>query len=300
MDLMSSIVELVTLRMVGEFWVLFCEKTKLYFVSDKCGWLDKVDKLSPLLSSPGWYVVQANKKYFVGPNVDGSNNTNGHYILLFNSRSSYVDSATLIRNDENYNVQFKHAYVTCMMKFDYYLASNCTMPYANIEVSLGNTYDSAVPVTQLYNRIPKWQKAEVFIGSYVSTFVIEIRGSKKHNNETVAIDNIEFVNCSQPDPLPPTQSCQNGQVMCNTTRICIDPEDFCDFEDNCGDNFDEQYSICSPYLDPKVVPRCAFEKSMLDCGFSTDPTLTVIFWTVSQTSNYNFKYLFGPGSDHTT
>lgn len=236
---------------------------------------------------------------FNGPTVDGSNNPNGHYIVLYSPYSSFITTSTLIRSS-NYERMFKHSYNTCVMKFDYYLFSNNTEPLTKLYVKAGNTHDSTVYIAQFTKTSPQWQRAEVHIGSYVSSFLIEIKGSRAHVNETIAVDNIEFVNCSLPDPLPPDQGCpKNEWIMCESTRVCIHLQDLCDFEDNCGDNSDEQYSLCASYVDPKVVPKCAFEKSFSDCGFSSE-VLYDFSWSIIQSSKYSFLEVCGPGSDHTT
>ena len=53
----------------------------------------------------------------------------------------------------------------------------------------------------------------------------------------VAIDDIQFVNCSLPEP---ATTCSPDHFVCKETRACIPKDRICDFTDDCGDGSDEK------------------------------------------------------------
>lgn len=266
-----------------------------------CGWIPEYETVN----DPRWTRLSAQNSND-GPKVDGSNNSAGHYLLLFHENKSRMP-AKLARDDSQYYRQLKHAYYTCVITFDYYMHSKAKNSFNQIDVYAGNSYETDVIVGTFKTNSTQWQKAIVYVGSFVSEFTVEFSGSSHTDNEVLAIDNIKFQNCSLPDPLPPSQSCPDELTLCDQTRICIHPEELCDFEDNCGDNSDEQFRLCAPFNDPIVVAHCDFEKTFDYHNFTPEFVVEtnnnrqeLFFWEITIGSTFNILYKFGPGSDHTT
>src|SRR5699024_8458784 len=139
---------------------------------------------------------------------------------------------------------FKHSYLTCQMLFDYYINNKNHSNAGQIQVMAGNTKDSLVMKGDFRNNSDYWQHATVYLGSYSSDFVVEFIGSSFRSEHVLAIDNINFTGCAIPAGLSKGQFCPGQQVICPITRVCIDQSELCDFEDNCGDNWDEGFSMC--------------------------------------------------------
>ena len=165
---------------------------------------------------------------------------------------------------------------------------------------VGNTEDSAVLRGYYTTTSATWQQAHLHIGSFPGSFVVQFAGSRYVLNETVAIDNVQFHDCALPEPLAKSVStCPvKGQILCPSTRVCIDPGDLCDFEDNCGDNWDERFELCAKRRG--VPPNCAMEKSLEDCGFSQKSDEKYFDWQLERGYDSNMIYYSEPAADHTT
>lgn len=202
-----------------------------------CGWQTEY-KYGEYSSQGRWYLAKASSGY-IGPKVDGNGNANGHYLYLSNYLAKlFVAGTKLTRNYGDYKIQFKDAYFTCSMTFDYYIYSNRTQySAATLEVNAGSDADSAVLKayysTYSFTKTNSWQKGIVYLGGFPGSFVVTFLGSRFTVNESVALDNIQFHNCSFPNPIGPKATCPaSAEVMCGDSRICIDPSDLCDFEGN--------------------------------------------------------------------
>ncbi|KAI2806772.1 hypothetical protein BLOT_008730, partial [Blomia tropicalis] len=269
------------------------------FESGECGWISGDDDEF----GPGtWNLAKAG--VLNGPSTDGNGNSNGHYLMILKKKTSKVPFATttLTRDYTVYKKQFKDAYYTCKVTYDYFISSH--MPrfsFARITVKVGNDENSAMMKNYLRIATNKWEKGTTYIEGYPGSFVILFEGTLVAENETIALDNIQFQNCSIPPPLDASASCpSNAPILCQTTRVCIEKSDMCDFENNCGDNWDERYSECVP--GPKSVKSCAFQKTLEDCGFSTEikPNIAKFNWYLTGSTVSNPMYYSGPASDHTT
>lgn len=278
------------------------------FESGNCGWKNVTSYSSSAYDYSGLWIPVIAQQTTNGPIVDGSGNANGHYLLLSQSRykkSNIITSTILTRDYRDYLTEFKDAYFTCTMTFDYYVSSSRPYKLANLQVLAGYDEDSAI-LKNYYratNSEDSWQKGTTFIGGFPGSFIVHFVASRFVDNETVAVDNIQFHDCSIPVPKSSDADCPGSSIKCKTTHICIDPSDQCDFEDNCGDNSDESYQLCVVNADPKMVPSCAFEKSLELCGFvyainTTNPT--VFNWRLTRGYDYNIMQYSGPTTDHTT
>lgn len=168
------------------------------------------------------------------PKVDGSGQRHGFYLALMGNHvnQTYVRRA-LVRADTNmYTYVFKHSFHTCRLTFDYF-AYSARGRAVSVRVFVGLEGDRQLNRRTLAGtENATWTKADVHLGAFSNSFSVSFQGSRYDEASVLAIDNIAFVDCGQP-PATAT-SCQVGQVLCDTTKICIAEEDLCDFQNDCG------------------------------------------------------------------
>lgn len=209
--------------------------------------------------------------------------------------NSDYGQAVLVHNTTNLYA-YKQAYFTCQISFDYYISAANKNHVPWLELLSGNTDDSSVRKVYLQNSTGMWKRATAFTGAYSGKFTVKFVAQRYVNTDVVAIDNIRFEQCSVP---PPQKQCtSSGQLMCKNTRVCIDPTDQCDFENNCGDNWDESFELCSPFRKASL-PRCDMEISLDFCGFGQTQN-NHLSWRLRQGNEYNPQFYSGPSADHTT
>lgn len=277
-----------------------------------CSWVNNaVDSSASSTYIGRWALVLAGK-YPNDPKVDGSKNKTGHFLHMASASSTqnYVFRG-LVRNSYSYTPTLKQSYYACKMNFQYFmLGSNSTKrsTLPSLMVYTGNFYEGGEMRFRVRANTTDWVNATVYIGSYVEGFKVRFDGTM-FVNDTLALDNIEFVDCGIPQPLKPGSKCAGGEVMCKNTGFCIKESDLCDFQDDCGDNWDEGYDACASEMNnTALVPSCDFEESIDYCGFTRDPLLEDAHHF---SSNYRrgfgweldngYKYFASdPPSDHTT
>ncbi|XP_075684387.1 MAM and LDL-receptor class A domain-containing protein 1 [Rhinoderma darwinii] len=132
----------------------------------------------------------------------------------------------------------------------------------------------------------RWRRAEVYLGT-LSNFQIVLRAKRGVSYVgDVSVDDISFEDCSP--VLVNEKQCTSEEFMC-TNKYCIPKNNMCDFVNDCSDNSDEDYFLCSSYLG-----RCNFEFDLCD-------------WKQSYTDNFDWSMRAGstptvgtgPVTDHT-
>lgn len=83
-----------------------------------------------------------------------------------------------------------------------------------------------------------WQAAEVFIGPRDNIVVIIQSRRGEDFQGSIAIDDLQFVNCQPPVA---QDKCRPDQFTCRN-QYCIDPKLQCNYADDCGDGSDEVVS----------------------------------------------------------
>ena len=106
------------------------------------------------------------------------------------------------------------------------------------------------------------------------------------DDENVAIDNIELVDCAFPVR---TSACNYAQIGC-TSGGCFSPDQECDFSQDCGDGTDEKEAICANYKE-----RCDFETDK--CNWYDDNDDDFNF---QRTRSVSHPTGLGPQFDHTS
>ena len=277
------------------------------FEKDACSWKNGTDMYNSKLGG-SWVPTLAGSRHDL-PKTDGSKNETGHFLVI--KKSPYSDKSLQFVNTEltryytNYKYQFKDAYFTCRIEFDHYMSSSFNRSHASIELWAGSDDDSSImklhyDINQA--KMDKWITSVAWIGGFPHSFVVNLKATFGSENETLAIDNIQFKNCSFPPPVKVQSDCPDDRaVMCNTTHVCISPDDFCDFQDDCGDNWDESYALCSSFNEPTVPVSCAFEKSLDTCGMTVENKTNIYDnWRISRGYSFYFAKYHSPSADHTT
>lgn len=172
---------------IHNYYVLFTAS----FEPGSCGWLNQISYGYNNIGR--WTLTSA--KSGSGPKTDGNGNSNGHYLLLLNKSSgmsgrtsTFIAGTQLSRDYRDYKTQFKDAYFTCSMTFDYLINSNRPRYSAAVlEVYAGSDVDSAVLKAYYAIKSNSWQKGIAYIGGFTGSFVVQFMGSRMAINETVRI-----------------------------------------------------------------------------------------------------------------
>ncbi|XP_077978862.1 MAM and LDL-receptor class A domain-containing protein 1-like [Glandiceps talaboti] len=130
-----------------------------------------------------------------------------------------------------------------------------------------------------------WTPVTTGIGRRTEYFLIQfLYGSVvTDSTDDVAIDDITFTNCAL-SPILPT--CMEDEIRCDKGS-CVKETMLCDFTDDCGDNSDENDSLCNSY-----VERCDFEVDLCNWNQETGDSID---WKLGRQSTGGI----GPGYDHT-
>jgi hypothetical protein len=207
-----------------------------------CGWNNRIT------TGEQWIRKSANDQSFpVGPNVDGKNNPNGHYLIVNPRTIGTFFSVASIRSNTAVLNQFKRAYQSCQMTFHYFIKS-VTEPFFNIMIKSGiSSYNIIWRLRG--DQGSQWKTAIVSIYEQRRPFNIKIEGFSQGQAGLIAIDDIGFQNCAPPAGTK-TGVCHPNQKRCQTNNVCIDPYVFCDGIDDCGDAFDEMAVNCNKIIVP--------------------------------------------------
>ncbi|MED6241113.1 hypothetical protein ATANTOWER_028659 [Ataeniobius toweri] len=180
-----------------------------------------------------------------GPSVDNTLGTElGWYMGLEADRGEEMSPAAL------QSPILKQASSTCTLHFYYNMYGE--------ESELKVLLKEGSRITTLWwlagGNEDLWQYSKVIIGRIPQHFSLLFEGSSNFNKlGYVAVDDLDFTNCSLPVPQP---WCSESTFMCNNS-VCVDPNHVCDFSDDCGDWSDE--INCEKQ---GVVERCNFEQGL--------------------------------------
>lgn len=185
-----------------------------------------------------WLLTKASNRgnNQLAPAFDGDANRDGHYMMVSWSGSASSSNAEMALNFPTPMMYLKNSYQTCVMQFDYYIASpeKNTFNY-NLAVRVGRDRTDWAVVYNIARAwsLNGWSKAYAHIGERANEFMADVLGHLDYSATSfMAVDNIQFVNCSMPKPLGPNAVCPIGQFMCKKNRFCISNDAICNYKND--------------------------------------------------------------------
>ncbi|XP_057298293.1 MAM and LDL-receptor class A domain-containing protein 2-like isoform X2 [Hydractinia symbiolongicarpus] len=224
-----------------------------------------------------------------GPTADARNDPKGYYAYLEVSRKKKNHDAILT------SPVYGGSFAYCKLKF-YYHMYGANVGILRVHLLFLNTPEDAPKLdTILFERKGdqgnRWRLATVSVGRRVDPFFLNFTANVGGGGVKgdIAIDEISFVDCAHP---PPCTGNDPGKFICQNAN-CINPNDICNFIDDCGDSSDENVGHqCNDYL------GCNFEDDLFDpCNFTQDSTGDDFDWT--RNKGWTPSYNTGPTRDHT-
>lgn len=244
-----------------------------------------------------------------GPLKDADDNKTGHYLLVQKSRwadknYNFVSETVLTRYYNNYQYQFKDAFFSCRVTFSTFMTSkNDDKTRAYLEVWAGSDDDSAVIKDHVIidSTANYWVQNSAYIGGFPGSFIVQFRATEMAQNDTIAIDNIQFQDCAYPQPVKQQDDCPADKPIMCLTGQCISPDWICDMQRDCPDGWEESYTMCSNFNENNVPPTCAFEQSLDTCGMTVwSPNKFYYQWELTRGYTFRFTKYNSPAADHTT
>ncbi|XP_072228678.1 apical endosomal glycoprotein [Leuresthes tenuis] len=220
-----------------------------------------------------------------GPSSDYTTGTaTGWFVAVSAVREESVKSAVFT------SPVMKQSAPTCRLRLRYFLwdSGHTGLGSAPLWASiLHPNSQEAVVWRPEASTIRVWKEDTIFLGRIPSTFQIRLHSQRLEGRRgDVAIDQLEFLDCALPLPLPGNE-CPEGMVNCSRGG-CVEQRQVCDGSDDCGDGTDEKN--CDGYR------LCDFDEDLCDWDLRS---LSKLKWMrtnqeeISRTDPWK-----GPGRDH--
>lgn len=265
-------------------------------------------------SDCGWHNVAGFGKFAItsgstaknlpvrAPIFDADGFSDGHYYMVYTDKNPTNNVVGMIGiNYENPSMFLKNAYTTCSMQFDYNIVLAQAEQRFSILVSIADSSTSSTS-SVVYHVLPElgytsgWRRAVVSIGERYNSFYVRITVGFDAAHSLMALDNIQFNNCSMPKPVSSVAQCPTRTadvyrlrpVLCATSHYCIGDDQMCDWKNDCNDGYDEAAANC-----PSWSRSCDFEGSLLACGITTKKN------EVGDSYRSNFHWRLGLAADAT-
>ncbi|XP_076601190.1 MAM and LDL-receptor class A domain-containing protein 1 [Chaetodon auriga] len=163
-----------------------------------------------------------------GPSVDHTVGTElGWYMAVKSDRGDQVSPAAM------QSPTMTQASATCTLHF-YYNMFGDDSEELNVVLKEGSTTSTLWWLSGNHGDL--WHHGEVTVSRVPKDFTILFEASRTFIKPGhIAIDDIDFTNCSLPEPQP---FCPENMFLCNSS-VCVEHSRVCDFNDDCGDWSDE-------------------------------------------------------------
>ncbi|XP_075875933.1 MAM and LDL-receptor class A domain-containing protein 1 [Nelusetta ayraudi] len=208
------------------------------FENDTCGW----EEIG--VGHCRWARGSNSSDY--GPSIDNTLGTEqGWYIAVIPNGGLQMSPTTL------QSPTMKQASSICTLRF-YYIMYGWDQMYLDVVLRVGARTTTLLRLSE--HAASSWVLCEVTVGRVPQDFNILFEASREFDHgEYLAIDDIDFSNCSLPESQP---LCPENMFQCNNS-VCVEPSRICDFTDDCGDRSDEMDCDAKGY-----VERCTFERGL--------------------------------------
>ncbi|KAL4691655.1 hypothetical protein H8957_003204 [Semnopithecus entellus] len=198
------------------------------FEQDSCGWRD--------ISTSGYSWLRDRAGAALegpGPHSDHTLGTDlGWYMAVGTHRGKEASTAALR------SPTLRDAAPACQLRLWYHAASG-DVAELRLEVTHGSETLTLWQSTGPWD--PGWQELAVTTGRIRGDFRVTFSATRNATHRgAVALDDLEFWDCGLPAP---QASCPLGHHHCQN-KVCVEPQQLCDGEDNCGDLSDEDPLTC--------------------------------------------------------
>nr|XP_012300618.1 apical endosomal glycoprotein [Aotus nancymaae] len=201
------------------------------FERDPCGWRD--------ISTSGYSWLRDRAGAMLegpGPRSDHTLGTDlGWYMAVGTHRGKEAATAALR------SPTLREAAPSCELRLWYHTASG---DVAELRLELTHGAETLTLWQSTGPWGPGWQELAVTTGRIQGDFRVTFSATRNATHRgAVALDDLEFWGCGLPAP---QASCPLGHHHCQN-KACVEPQQLCDGEDNCGDLSDEDPRTCGQH-----------------------------------------------------
>ncbi|EAW88295.1 MAM domain containing 4, isoform CRA_c [Homo sapiens] len=202
------------------------------FEQDPCGWRD--------ISTSGYSWLRDRAGAALegpGPHSDHTLGTDlGWYMAVGTHRGKEASTAALR------SPTLREAASSCKLRLWYHAASG---DVAELRVELTHGAETLTLWQSTGPWGPGWQELAVTTGRIRGDFRVTFSATRNATHRgAVALDDLEFWDCGLPTP---QANCPPGHHHCQN-KVCVEPQQLCDGEDNCGDLSDENPLTCGRHI----------------------------------------------------
>ncbi|XP_054514571.1 apical endosomal glycoprotein isoform X18 [Pan troglodytes] len=202
------------------------------FEQDPCGWQD--------ISTSGYSWLRDRAGAALegpGPHSDHTLGTDlGWYMAVGTHRGKEASTAALR------SPTLREAASSCKLRLWYHAASG---DVAELRVELIHGAETLTLWQSTGPWGPGWQELAVTTGRIRGDFRVTFSATRNATHRgAVALDDLEFWDCGLPTP---QANCPLGHHHCQN-KVCVEPQQLCDGEDNCGDLSDENPLTCGRHI----------------------------------------------------
>nr|XP_054375633.1 apical endosomal glycoprotein [Pongo abelii] len=202
------------------------------FEQDPCGWRD--------ISTSGYSWLRDRAGAALegpGPHSDHTLGTDLGWYMAVGTHQGKEASTAVLRSPT-----LREAASSCKLRLWYHAASG---DVAELRLELTHGPETLTLWQSTGPWGPGWQELAVTTGRIQGDFRVTFSATRNATHRgAVALDDLEFWDCGLPTP---QASCPLGHHHCQN-KVCVEPQQLCDGEDNCGDLSDENPHTCGRHI----------------------------------------------------
>ncbi|KAK2120740.1 Apical endosomal glycoprotein [Saguinus oedipus] len=202
------------------------------FERDPCGWRD--------ISTSGYSWLRDRAGASLegpGPRSDHTLGTDLGWYMAVGTHQGKETATAALRSPT-----LREAAPSCKLRLWYHTASG---DVAELRLELTHGAETLTLWQSTGPWGPGWQELAVTAGRIQGDFRVTFSATRNATHRgTVALDDLEFWDCGLPTP---QASCPLGHHHCQN-KACVEPQQLCDGEDNCGDLSDEDPHTCGQHM----------------------------------------------------